>query len=61
MQKIWQQSQAGYHYEGWESNTVEDANNAKKREDNARPNGRPLLRIRKQSFACPKGVYPTLL
>jgi hypothetical protein len=60
MQKMWQQSQAGYHYEGWESNTVEDAKNANKRKHNARPNGRPLLRIRKQSFACSKVLLLTL-
>jgi hypothetical protein len=35
MQKVWQQSQAGYHYEGWKSNTIEDAKNEEEGENNA--------------------------
>jgi hypothetical protein len=35
MQKVWQQPQAGYHYEGWKSNAIEEAKYENERKNNA--------------------------
>lgn len=51
MQKVWQQSQAGYHYESWKSHAIEDTKNKEKRQQNAGPNRRPLLRNCKPKYS----------
>jgi hypothetical protein len=59
MQKVSQQSQAGYHYEGWKSNTIENTENEKEGENNAGANGGSLLHFCKRSFLYPRSALPT--